>query len=149
MDLEVRKEQTFMQSQLQYLHLLQSPQKPNQTNNVLLFKQENKSIRLPLSMLERIQAQLCQHIPGISQNLPIQRVLKLYRVHSEPDATEKAPFPPLNVGVLAQESYCSFSPIPHIYISQKAPESYDFTIRNWRERMGKRWRKPKQPFRIF
>lgn len=41
----------------------------------------------------------------------------------------KALFLQLDFQVLAPETFCTFSQTPHIYISQKAPESYNFSIR--------------------
>lgn len=60
-----------------------------------------------------------------------QRDCLLYLKHFALDATETAPSQRLNFQVSFQETFCSSSQIPHIYISQKSPESYKFLIRNY------------------
>lgn len=84
-------------------------------------------MRLPLSMRERKQVQLYPHTPEILYNVWIQKESKLYQMHSELAAIEKAPFLPLYFEVLAPGTFYSFSQIHHIYISQKSPESYNFS----------------------
>ena len=85
-------------------------------------------------MLERRQGQLSPQIPKILHTGLIQKESRPNQAHSEPDATEKAPFQLPNFLVLAQETSGSFSLIPHIYIIQKkSPESYNYPISNGRE----------------
>lgn len=61
---------------------------------------------------------------------------ELFLEHFEPATTERVPFLLLNLRVSTPETSCSSSQIPHIYISQKVPESYNFTIRSLRECKG-------------
>lgn len=93
-------------------------------------------------MQEKIQVPPCLCIPKLLQNHLIQRESWRNPKRSEPEATEKAPFLLLNFQVSSPETFYSSSLLPHIYISQKLPDSYDFLIRyerdveEWGEKQG-------------
>ena len=81
-------------------------------------------------MQKRKQEQLYQCIPTILWSCRNHRGTELFLAHFELAIAEKAPFLQLNVRVLTPETFCNSSQIAHIYISQKAPEWYNYPIRS-------------------
>ena len=76
----------------------------------------------PLSMLEKTQGQLYQHIPEILHNPLNPKESKQYPMHSELDAIEKVPCLQSNAQVLAPGTFCSSFQIHRIYISRREPK---------------------------
>lgn len=78
---------------------------------------------IPLNTQEKRQEQLCRYNAMISSCRLTQRDSELSQEHSELATFEKVPSLQPNYQVSSLETLYNLSLTPHIYISQKSPES--------------------------